>query len=197
MPLASARQRPEKLFVGRAGNFLPAAPLERRTENASRQLGNRERNRLFSIALSGLGSLPWASWWSRSSTGTDTKHERNSFSLALAAGRVFVFLLVLAGACQIGTTYDASGFVTEPIHASVQLLLQGNGAGGAGPGWSSRSEEGNNEGRETKGIRKRARVRSELDSAAKEPQIRRRQPEATRKGNEEERTTRSHEYNKQ
>ena len=51
--------------------------------------------------------------------------------------------------------------------------------------------------RTTKGIRKRARVRSELDSAAKEPQIRRRQPEATRKGNEEERTTRSHEYNKQ
>ena len=197
MPLASARQRPEKLFVGRAGNFLPAAPLERRTENASRQLDNRERSRLFSIALSGLGSLPWASWLSRSSTGTDTKGTP-SLCLALAAGRVFVFLLVLAGACQIGTTYDASGFVTEPIHAFVQLLLQGNGAGGAGPGWSSRSEEGNNEGRETKGIRKRARVRrSELDSAAKEPQTRRRQPEATRKGNEEERTTRSHEYNKQ
>ena len=199
MPLASARQRPpEKLFVGRAGNFLPAAPLERRTENASRQLDNRERSRLFSIALSGLGSLPWASWLSRSSTGTDTKGTPSlSLALALAAGRVFVFLLVLAGACQIGTTYDASGFVTEPIHAFVQLLLQSNGAGGAGPGWSSRSEEGNNEGRETKGIRKRARVRSELDSAAKEPQIRRRQPEATRKGNEEERTTRSHEYNKQ
>ena len=115
-----------------------------------------------------------------------------------ASELVFISLLVLVGACQIGATYDASGFVTEPIHPFVQLLLQGNGAGGAGPGWSSRSEEGN-EGRETKGIRKRARVRmrSELDSAAKEPQIRRRQPEATRKGNEEERTTRSHEYNKQ
>jgi hypothetical protein len=41
-------------------------------------------------------------------------------------------------------------------------------------------------------------VRSELDSAAEEePLIRRRQPEATRKGNKEERTTRSHWYNKQ
>ena len=112
---------------------------------------------------------------------------------------VFVFLvLVLAGACQIGTTYDAGGFVTESMHSFVQLLLllQGNGAGGAGPRWSSRSEEGN-DGRETKGIR-RKRVRSELDSAAEEePLIRRRQPEATRKGNKEERTTRSHWYNKQ
>ena len=112
---------------------------------------------------------------------------------------IFVFLvLVLAGACQIGTTYDAGGFVTESMHPFVQLLLllQGNGAGGAGPRWSSRSEEGN-DGRETKGIR-RKRVRSELDSAAEEePLIRRRQPEATRKGNKEERTTRSHGYNKQ
>ena len=113
---------------------------------------------------------------------------------------VFVFLvLVLAGACQIGTTYDAGGFVAESMHSFVQLLLllQGNGAGGAGPRWSSRSEEGN-DGRETKGIR-RKRVRSELDSAAEEePLIRRRQPEATtRKENKEERTTRSHGYNKQ
>ena len=49
---------------------------------------------------------------------------------------IFVFLvLVLAGACQIGTTYDAGGFVTESMHSFVQLLLllQGNGAGGAGP----------------------------------------------------------------
>ena len=199
MPLASARQRPEKLFVGRAGNFLPAAPLERRTENASRQLGNRERNRLFSIALSGLGSLPWASWWSRSSTGTDTKGTPSLWLWRRAGFSYFVFLLAAgAGGCLPNRHDVRRERVCDWTHSCIRSTPAARQwSWGSRPRMVFQIRRQGNEGRETKGIRKRARVRSELDSAAKEPQIRRRQPEATRKGNEEERTTRSHEYNKQ